>query len=93
MRTIWKEKLEIKPLQTIQIPFDAKLLTVQMQYGEPSIWYYVPHSNNCLEPRDIAMGLTGQPLGDDNSSAKYRHISTVIVESDTFVMHWFEVTA
>ena len=98
MRTIWKQELEMKPLQTIQIPFDAKILSVQLQNGNPCIWYLVPHSHNNLEPRDIAMGLTGQSLGDEDSFDEYRYISTVIVSSSlnpltckTFVMHWFEV--
>lgn len=68
---IWKWKLAVTDVQTIEVPAGAKLLDVQMQGGSPSLWVLCDE-NALSTPRRIAIygtGTDGSPA-EKQSGAK-----------------------
>jgi len=41
MNEIWKYKLEVVDNQTIELPINSGILSLQIQHGEPCIWVAV----------------------------------------------------
>jgi hypothetical protein len=83
MNSIWKFQLELRDAQSVQIPQGAKLLTVQMQDGEPCLWAEVDPSA-VKESRAIELVGTGHPILCD------RHAYISSCQQGPFVWHWFE---
>lgn len=63
MITIWKYRLDVIDEQTIEVPFEAKALSVQMQNAELCIWCLVK-TDNKLVPMHIRIFGTGHPVVD-----------------------------
>jgi hypothetical protein len=60
-KTIWKFELEVTDNQTISMPKDAEILSIQIQDGKPVIWVLVnPEEDE--EPRVFDMFGTGHPI-------------------------------
>ena len=79
---IWKY-----PIQTyteLQVPKGAKVLTVQMQNGEPQIWMLV-NTEMPFERRVFQVFGTGHLVPDDPGT----YIATFQVEP--YVFHVFEI--
>ena len=58
---IWKFELEVTDEQTIEMPLDAEILTVQVQHGVPCIWVAVVPTNLKVK-RGIRIAGTGHTL-------------------------------
>lgn len=87
MRKIYKYPIEIKDINVVSMPYDAEVLTVQMQGNIPTIWAMVdPDSRPYIERRFQIIG-TGHPIPDD---FKGEYITTF--QESIFVWHIFEVT-
>ena len=80
MKQIWKFRVNT----TIQMPMEAKILTVQLQDGEPMMWLVVDTENE-LESRKFTIVGTGNSF--DDKDAKY--IGTF--QEPPFVWHLFEI--
>ena len=80
IKQIWKYKFNYG----IEMPLDAKILTIQTQDGEPTIWALV-NPNNELEIRNFRIVGTGNPFDDTN----YTYIGTF--QDGPFVWHLFEI--
>jgi len=95
MTTIWKHELnEINVDDTFRfnVPKGAKFLTVQMQYGSPTIWFLCD-SEQPMEPRIIQWAGTDI---DVENPHELTYIATVQIESirgGTFANHYFERVA
>lgn len=61
MRTIYKNPIEITGFQTLEVPQDRRILTVQMQNGKPCIWMEVETDTPHTELKVYVFG-TGQPM-------------------------------
>ena len=85
MRTIWKYTLE-DPNQKIDMPKDAKILTVQEQHGLPCIWAEVD-KDAPLEERTFVVVGTGHDI--DFSNGEY--IGTYLICNDNLVWHVYEL--
>ena len=83
MTTIWKYKLKLALVQSVELPLGATILTVQMQHGDPFLWAKVDSMMHNTQLRFIALAGTGHPLLDGDS-----YISTC--QDAQFVWHWFE---
>lgn len=86
MRTIWKFELEIKEIQTLQMPMGATILSVAKQKGELKLWAMV-NPRRQLEDRKIEIIGTGGVLPADMGTTR-GFIGTVVI--DPFVWHVFE---
>lgn len=67
----------------IKLPRSARLLDVQLQDGEPFMWYSFEAGTEEVERQFLVFG-TGQPI----PYKSLQHIATV--QSGAFVWHYFE---
>jgi hypothetical protein len=70
------------------LPEDARLLTVQLQYGEPKLWALVNTEREPV-PHLIRVAGTGHPL---DAGYLHSYLGTVQMADGRFVFHYFEVT-
>ena len=61
MRSVWKYPLKLIDEQTVTMPGEARLLSVQMQHDTPTLWAVVD-TNHPTEERSIYMHGTGHPV-------------------------------
>lgn len=87
MITIWKYKLETTDTQYIQMPKNSKLLTVQVQNGEPCLWCLV-EDIDYLVAREIRIVGTGHSI-EDNFNGTY--IGTYQMFEGMGVFHVFNM--
>lgn len=80
MKQIWKFQVS----GIIEMPADAKILTVQNQNGDPCIWALVD-PNQKMDARMFTIVGTGKPFDDTNTV----YIGTF--QDGPFVWHLFEI--
>lgn len=85
MTTIWKYPLQVTDVQWVSMPEGARLLYVDYQAGDLSLWAMVD-SKAPLRNRLIAVVGTGNPAPTDQDGASY--VGTAI--SGSFVWHVFD---
>ena len=86
MKTIWKWKLAMHAEETVQMPWGAKILTVQTHGQVPQLWALCD-PEAAKVPRRIAIYGTGQQTPD----APGEYIGTFALQDGAFVFHAFEV--
>lgn len=85
MTTIWKFTLEITDSQRVEMPVKARVLTVQLQGGQPRLWAIVNLDEAPLtEMRTFEIHGTGNPISDGART----YIATL--QQPPFVWHVFE---
>lgn len=88
LMVIWKWTLLQKERQTILMPEGAKILTVQVQDGNPQLWALCQENSDVpKQKREIAIYGTGNPVPEPNGT----YISSFQLEGGAFVFHAFEV--
>jgi hypothetical protein len=75
MLTIWKYELKIEKEQTIKVPKLADSLTVQIQKGQPVMWWLVDKSAPLIDVH-VVMHWTGYDATDVNDG-KYVNTFTM----------------
>ncbi len=85
---IWKWTLQLIDLQTIKMPIGAKMLTVQIQYGNPQLWALCDPEEP-TEGRHIAIYGTGNPVPD---IVGQQYIATFQLCNGELIFHVFEIT-
>ena len=81
---IWKWTLPTLGYDVIEIPHGAKMLTVQMQHGEPQLWALV--DEEMYKDRvQIAVYGTGNPIPDNPGE----YIGTFQLHNGDLVFHVF----
>lgn len=83
---VYKYELEITDEQTIRLPFNAEILTIQMQRDKCCLWALVDPRNE-LEERTICIHGTGHPIPD---GVRLKHISTFGIIHLGLIFHAFE---
>lgn len=83
---VYKYELEITDEQTIRLPFDAEILTVQMQGIRCYLWALVDPCNE-LNDRVICIYGTGNPIPD---KIRLKYINTFQIPHLGLVFHAFE---
>jgi len=82
--SVWKFPLRVDDVVPVEMPEDAKLLTVQLQRGEPCLWALV-----CPEApkrtRFLRIVGTGHPVEDD-----LLYVGTFQLQNGALVFHLFE---
>lgn len=87
MKTIWKFKLKTTDIQQIEVPYEAKALTVQLQNEDPFIWYLVD-DDKYLTSRQIKIIGIGNSIEDD---FKGSYVGTYQLFRGAVVFHVFEL--
>ncbi|MEE9451060.1 MAG: hypothetical protein V3V72_13505 [Ignavibacteriaceae bacterium] len=88
--TIWKFELETTEDQKIEMPVNAKILTVQSQDEIPCLWALVDPSAK-KEIRLFEVFGTGHPVGYD-MGVNRNYIGTYQLQNGALVFHVFEYT-
>lgn len=89
MLVIWKYKLSMqRGAKTIPMPKGAKILTVQVQEGEPHIWALVD-PGEADRPRFLEIFGTGHAI-EEIPNTRLDYIGTFQFSSGVFVFHLFE---
>ncbi len=92
-KTIYKYKLDTIDKQTIQLPKEAEILTIQTQnvgiFEEPYLWALVD-PNKQLENRVIEIFGTGHPVTCERDIHR-KYISTYKLLDGRGVFHAFEL--
>lgn len=83
---IYKYALTIATETDIVMPKGARLLSVQVQRGEPMVWAIVDHSQRTVRRR-LSVRETGNPLEDAFSGA---FIGTIQMYGGAIVFHVFD---
>ena len=86
---IWKYPLKMTDKQVVEMPYRAKILTVQVQFGTPCLWALVDETNIPgvkLTPRTITIYGTGNPMPVNPGV----YIGTFQVRGGDLVFHVFE---
>jgi hypothetical protein len=83
MKTIYKYVLQVQDQQTLSLPEGAEILSVQVQYGAPTLWALV----------DVGAPAKAQQIhcygtGHDVPDRPTIHIGTV--QLGTYVWHFFK---
>lgn len=87
MKEIRKYTLKVTDEQFVEIPFDSKILTVQVQNELPQLWCLVD-VDNIKEYRKIVIIGTGHLIKD---SFKGKYISTFQLYGENAVFHVFDL--
>ena len=85
-KTIWKYTIQITDVQTVELPENAKILCVKIQYDIPTLWALVDPTLD-REPIEIVTFGTGQP---DIETDNLEYIDTYLVMGGDFVGHVFK---
>ncbi len=86
MMTIWKFPIAVTDEQTVEMPADARILTVQVQHDQPCLWAIVD-SDKPTEPRRIRIFGTGHDMGRGNGSV---YIGSFQISGGSLVFHVFD---
>lgn len=86
MRVIHKYNFPVQDYVTLWIPYGAKILCVDEQYGDPCIWALV-ENNNLLEEVKLRIYGTGRPIEQVGE-----YFGTVQLSGGALVFHIFKVT-
>ena len=85
MLTIWKYPLLVTDEQTIEVPYEARFLTVQKQDKQPVLWALVDPKNHKIS-KTIHIFGTGHEIPRDIGS----YISTFQMHEGMLIFHVFE---
>lgn len=83
MKTV--HKFPLLPPFMIQVPQDAKVIHVGMQFGAPQLWVEMDNSHP-VSTRTFSVVGTDQQVPDHVG----KHIGTIVVENDSVVLHVYE---
>jgi len=89
-KTIWKFELETTDNQTIEMPVNAEILTVQTQNEIPCIWALVDPTET-KEKRFIEVFGTGHDIHYDMGVSR-NYLGTYQLHGGSLVFHVFEYT-
>ena len=84
MNKVFKYPVPVNDYFFLDIPRGAKILTVQVQNGEPQIWALV-NPENPIKTRNFCLAGTGDSINERNLI----HIGTFQIRS--LVWHLFEI--
>lgn len=86
MKNIFKYPLEVADEQMIQLPRNARLLTVQAQRDKVCLWALVENEEATDNVRIRCLG-TGHPASDIRSTDQF--LGTVQLMGGSLVFHFF----
>jgi len=88
MKSIWKFKLENSDTQSIEMPKNAKILTIQEQLGDICLWAMVDTEKK-TETRHFEIFGTGESIYCDMGIER-KYIGTYQLREGRLVFHIFE---
>jgi hypothetical protein len=89
MLSIYKYPVPIDDYFTLELPFGARPLSVQVQNGGPQLWVLIDPGERRTEERRFRLAGTGHPIEESSDFLEY--ISTFQLSGGALVFHVFEV--
>ena len=89
-RTIWKYEFPVVGEFTLQLPHEAKIIYVGVQYGKPHMWVLVDPTEELTEYQFIVKG-TGRPILTDMCLSHIGTFQLDDIDGGILVLHVFEV--
>jgi hypothetical protein len=89
---IHKYVLVVEDEQTLRLPKDARILSVQFQGSGPVLWALVDPEAERETRHFVTMG-TGHPVGHREFVSKLEYLGTYQADQGMFVGHVFEMRA
>jgi hypothetical protein len=86
MRAIWKYRIPVRDNFTLELPVGARLLTAQVQNGEPCLWVLTAPRAETVK-RYFCLFGTGHPM---ESPGDLTYVGTFQQSGGAFVWHLFE---
>lgn len=86
MKTIYKYPIEVTDEQTLTLPVNSQILTVQAQGNTPCIWAMIDTAETRTEQIAVRVYGTGHPIAD---SERQIYIGTFQLLGGQFVFHAF----
>ena len=86
MKTIWKFPLKMVENQSVEMPSDAKILSVQIQFEEPMMWCLVEPDKPKIF-REIRIIGTGNEIERQFEGI---YIDTIKVSGGNYIFHIFD---
>ncbi len=86
METIWKYELETTDFQTVSLPVNAEILTIDTQCSTVCIWALVEKTEHKNEEKIIEIFGTGHEMKEANR----KYIGTYQLNGGALVFHAFE---
>ena len=87
MKTIFKYQIPVTGEFIVEMPTEAEVLTVQIQFGRPCIWVLVDPSKEEVEERKFGFVGTGNPAPFLEIA---NYIGTVQQNQGGLIWHLFE---
>jgi len=87
MKTVYKYKLCIDDLQSVNLPKDAKPLCAKIQNGDPCLWALVDPDETEIETIHIRIAGTGHPIQEDVKD----YLGSELMYGGSLVFHFFTV--
>ena len=87
MKTIYKYYFPIQDEFYLEVPYGAKILTVQMQHSEAQIWALVDTDSEDVRFRGFRVLGTGHPFPDADTYSQY--VGTIQLHQGDLVFHVF----
>lgn len=84
MNTIHKQTLQAKPVQTVMLPASYKILSIQNQHEQPTLWYSCDADDPLVE-----LEIHGHVTGSRRETGLGTHLATVLFDDGHFVYHFF----
>ena len=89
MKAIHKMVVPIEDQFILDLPRDSKILSLQVQYGTPVLWYECDPNSVEYIARTFRTITTGRDI-EDNLFNDLNYIGTYIIAEDRFVGHLYE---
>jgi len=90
MKTVWKYPFPIEDRFELEIPECARILTVDVQHGQPCVWIQVA-TDRKKETRLFRIFGTGHPIDDDKAEGyAFEYVGTFQILGGDFVGHLYE---
>lgn len=86
MKTVWKYPIKTADAFELTMPEDAKLLTVALQFNEPTLWALVDPEARKVQ-RGFRVAGTGHPMSD---AAGLAYVGTYQMADGHLVFHVFD---
>lgn len=87
LKAIYKYPLKVKPIQTVELPLTAKVLSADTQGQEIVIYGLVDVDMQLKESYEVQMFGTGHNLGSDIE--EYTFLDTIRMNNGNLMVHVF----
>lgn len=91
MLTVHKYPVSCEDTFTLELPFNAKVLSADVQYGRPQMWVLVDINEVRKTRRTFRIAGTGHSILQPKDCLRFIDTFQLQLESGSLVFHLFEI--